>query len=118
VLQLAADGVLLRRLPNPLTPAEVGLIRDARPAGPPPVPATEPVWVERRVSSPGALVVAGQRIHVGMVHAARTLTVEPADETIRVYAGAGTVLAEIWCTTSKSIASFEVRKPNPPRSNV
>lgn len=55
VLQLVADGVLLRSLPNPLTPTEQARIRDARPAGPPPQPAPEPLRVQRRVSCRGAL---------------------------------------------------------------
>jgi hypothetical protein len=118
VLQLAADGILLRSLPNPLTAAEIARIRDARPAGPPPVPAAEPIRVQRRVSSRGALVVAGQRIHVGIAHAARTLSVEPGDRTIRVYDDTGALLAEVPCTTTKSIARFKVRKPEPPRRNV
>ncbi|MFB9545400.1 integrase core domain-containing protein [Micromonospora sagamiensis] len=50
LMQISADGVLLRSLPNPLTPAEIAGIRDARPAGPPPTPAAEPTRVERRVS--------------------------------------------------------------------
>jgi hypothetical protein len=104
VLQLAADGVLLRSLPNPLAPAEIARIRDARPAGPPPVPTAEPIRVQRRVSSRGALVLAGQRIHVGIVHAGRTLDVEPADRTIRVYEPTGALVAEVPCTTTKSIA--------------
>ena len=111
VLQLAADGVLLRSLPNPLTPAEIARIRDARPAGPSPVPAAEPIRVQRRVSSRGALVVAGQRIHVGVAHAGRTLDVEPADRTIRVYDPSGALLAEVPCTTTKSITRFKVRRP-------
>jgi hypothetical protein len=39
LLQLIADGTLLRSLPNPLTPTDQTRIRDARPAGPPPRPA-------------------------------------------------------------------------------
>jgi hypothetical protein len=50
---------------------------DARPAGPPPQPAAEPVQVERRVSSRGAITIARQR----------TLTVESADHTFRIYDG-------------------------------
>jgi hypothetical protein len=118
VLQLAADGVLLRSLPNPLAPAEIARIRDARPAGLPPVPAAEPIRVQRLVSSRGSLVVAGQRIHVGIAHAGRTLSVEPADRMIRVYDEGGALLAEVPCTTTKSIARFKVRKPEPPRPNV
>jgi hypothetical protein len=59
--------------------------------------------------------VAGQRIHIGIAHAGRTLDVEPADRTIRVYDEAGALLTEVPCTTTKSIARFKVRKPEPPR---
>jgi hypothetical protein len=117
VLQLVDDGVLLRSLPNPLTTAELARIRDARPAGPPPIPAPEPVRVERRISSRGALSVAGQRIHVGMVHAGRTVTVEEADTTFRIHDG-GQLLAEVPRTTSKPIARFKARKPEPPRDTA
>jgi hypothetical protein len=118
VLQLAAGGVLLRTLPNPLTPTEIARIRDARPAGPPPVPAAEPIRVQRPVSSRGALVVAGQRIHVGIAHAGRTLSVEPGDRTIRVYDDIGALLAEVPLATTKTIARLKVRKPEPPRRAV
>ncbi|MEU4552914.1 hypothetical protein [Micromonospora violae] len=114
LMQISADGVLLRSLPNPLTPAEIAGIRDARPAGPPPTPALEPVRVERRGSCRGALVIAGQRIHVGMAHAGATLTVEAADTTFRVYNG-DQLLAEVPRTTLKPIARFKVRKPEPSR---
>ncbi|MGW9198727.1 IS481 family transposase [Micromonospora chersina] len=114
LMQITADGVLLRSLPNPLTPAETARIRDARPAGPPPIPASEPVRVERRVSCRGSLVVAGQRIHVGIRHAGATLTVEAADTTFRIHDG-DQVIAEVPRTTTKNIARFKVRKPEPPR---
>jgi len=114
LLQLVDHGVLLRSLPNPLTPAEHARIRDARPAGPAPQPAPEPLRVERRVSCRGAIVVAGQRIQVGMVHAGRTVTVESADRTLCVYHG-GELLAEVARTTTKNIARFKVRKPERPR---
>ncbi|MER6590889.1 IS481 family transposase [Micromonospora purpureochromogenes] len=111
---LDADRTLLRSLPNPLTPQEQARIRDARPAGPPPTPAPEPQRVERRVSSRGALVIAGQKIHVGISQAGRTLTVEDADTTFRVHDG-DQLLTEVPRTTTKPIARFKVRKPEPPR---
>ncbi|MFD0746194.1 hypothetical protein ACFQ1L_33380 [Phytohabitans flavus] len=76
LLQLIENGILLRSLPNPLTPAEQARIRDARPAGPP-TPAPEPIRGQRRISSRGSLTVARQRIHAGMMHAGRTITVGP-----------------------------------------
>jgi hypothetical protein len=55
--------------------------------------------------------VAGQRIHVGIVHAGRTLTVETADHTFRVHDD-DELLAEVARTTTKPIARFKVRNPN------
>ena len=114
VLQLATDGVLLRSLPNPLTTVEQARIRDARPAGPAPQPTPEPLRVERRISCRGSLTVARQRIHVGMAHAGRTVAVETADTTFRVYDG-DELLTEVARTTTRPIARFKVRKPEPPR---
>jgi hypothetical protein len=70
--------------------------------------------VQRRVSCRGALVVAKQRIHVGIVHAGQTLTVEAADSTWRIYDddGGGAVVARI---TTRPVARFKVHKPEPPR---
>jgi transposase-like protein len=67
----------------------------------------------RRVSCRGALVVAGQRNYVGMVHAGRT-TVEGTDHTFRIHDG-DELLTEVPRTTTKTIARFKVRKPEPPR---
>ncbi|MFD2768598.1 IS481 family transposase [Micromonospora eburnea] len=114
---LDTDRTLLRSLPNPLTPAEQARIRDARPAGPPPTPATQPLRVERRVSSRGVLVIASQKIHVGIGHAGQTLTVEAADTTFRVHDG-DQLLTEVPRTTTKQIARFKVRKPEPPRQHT
>ena len=114
LLQLVDDGVLLRSLPNPLTPAELARIRDARPAGPPPQPPVAPLRVQRRISCRGALAVAGQRIHVGMVHAGRTVTVETGDTTWRIYHD-DELLTEVARTSTKPIARFKARKPEPAR---
>jgi hypothetical protein len=73
--------------------------------------------VERRISCRGALAVAGQRIHVGMVHAGRTVTVETGDTTWRIYHG-DELLTEVPRTTTKPIARFKVRKPEPARRSL
>ncbi|MEU5563423.1 IS481 family transposase [Micromonospora musae] len=109
---LDTDRTLLRSLPNPLTPQEQARIRDARPAGPPPTPAPEPQRVERRVSSRGVLVIAGQKIHVGIGHAGRTLTVEDADTTFRVHDG-DQLLTEVPRTTTKPSPGSRPANPNP-----
>lgn len=114
---LDADRSLLRSLPNPLTPTEQARVRDARPAGPPPPPSTEPLRIERRVSSRGVLVIAGQRIHVGIGHAGRTVTVEDAGDTFRIH-DRDQVLTEVPRTSTKNIARFKARKPEPPRRRL
>ncbi|MFI6811886.1 Mu transposase domain-containing protein [Nonomuraea sp. NPDC050328] len=110
MLHLSDGSTLLRTLPNPLTEDEAARLRDARPAGPAPRPSTEPVRVQRRVSSRGWIAIAGQRIGVGIGHAGATVTVEAADGTLRI-AHAGQVVAEVAPTTTKPIARFKVRKP-------
>jgi transposase InsO family protein len=79
--------VLLRTRPNPLSYQQARLLRGARPAGPPPRPGTEPVRVQRRVSSTGVITVAGQKISVGRSQAGRTVTVHVADITLTVDLG-------------------------------
>ena len=49
-----------------------------------------------------------------MVHAGRTVTVETGDTTWRIYHG-DELLAEAAGTTSKNVARFKVRKPEPSR---
>nr|WP_130340652.1 IS481 family transposase [Micromonospora kangleipakensis] len=111
---LDADRTLLRSLPNPLTRTDLARLRDARPAGPPPAPTRDTQRVDRRVSSRGSIVIAGQRIHPGIAHAGRTVTVEAADTTFRVYDG-DQLLTEVARTTTKPIARFKARKPQHPR---
>ena len=70
--------------------------------------------MEWRISSRGAHAVAGQRLHVGEVHAGRTVIVEIGDTTWRIYHG-DELLSEVARTTAKPIARFKARKPEPPR---
>ncbi len=111
---LDTDRTVLRSLPNPLTAADLRRIRDARPAGPAPAPATGLLRVARRVSCRGSISIARQKIQVGIGHAGRTVTVEEADTTFRIYDG-DQLLAEVIRTTTKQVARFKARKPEPPR---
>ena len=49
-----------------------------------------------------------------MLHAGRTVTVESAEHTFRVY-DSDELLTEVARTTNKNIARLKVRKPEPPR---
>jgi hypothetical protein len=52
---------LLRTRPNPLSWEQARKLRDARPAGRPPGPSTEPITVKRRASNTGVIMVRGRR---------------------------------------------------------
>ncbi|GAA0560431.1 hypothetical protein GCM10010172_49430 [Paractinoplanes ferrugineus] len=109
---LDANRRVLRSLSNPLTPTDLARPRDARPGGPPPAATTEALRVDRRVSSLGSIAIAGQKIQVGIGHAGHTVTVEEADTSFRVLDG-DQVLIQVPRTTTKTIARFKARKPEP-----
>jgi transposase InsO family protein len=111
------DGILLRSLPFPLTAAQLARIRGSRPAGPAPRPAAELLRVERRVSCRGAIMVAKQRIHVGIQHAGKTVTVEVDDDTFTIQHGPD-ILLVVGRTSRKEVARFKARKPEGPRKIV
>jgi hypothetical protein len=57
------------------------------------------------------------QIQVGLADAGRTLTVEAADTTWRIY-DADALVAEVARTTTRPIARFKVHKPEPSRRRV
>jgi len=75
---------LLRTRPNPLTWDQARRLRGARPAGPPPRPSAEPVTVQRRASNSGVIMVVGQKIALGRIHAGQVVTVHVAQATITI----------------------------------
>jgi hypothetical protein len=79
-----ATRELLRTRPSPLTWEQACRLRGARPAGPPPRPATEPIRVQRRASATGVIVVCGQKIALGRTHAGQTLTIAVSDTTLAI----------------------------------
>jgi transposase InsO family protein len=117
LLHLIDGHTLLRTLPNPLTTADTRRIRDARPASPCPHPAAEPIQVQRRVSSRGQVVIAGQKIQVGIGHAGTTVTIHDTDGTFRISL-ADQIITEVARTTTKPIARFKARKPEPNRRST
>jgi hypothetical protein len=72
---LAHEGTLLRTLACPIPVDRRSRLRGARRARSLPPQPSGPITVQRRVSSRGGLMVAGQKIHAGMIHAGKTATV-------------------------------------------
>jgi transposase InsO family protein len=75
---------LLRSRPNPLAPGEAARLQRPRPVGPVPRPSTEPVTVQRRASTTGVIMVAGQNIAIGRQHQHQTVTVHVADTIVAI----------------------------------
>jgi hypothetical protein len=53
-----------------------------------PAPATSPVTVQRRASNSGVIMVVGQKIALGRIHARKTVSVRVAADTVTIEIGA------------------------------
>ncbi|MFC4017072.1 integrase core domain-containing protein [Micromonospora sp. GCM10011542] len=109
---LDTDRTLLRSLPNPSAPP-----RKPASAMPGPPDHHHSPHLSRCPSNAasaarGSLVIAGQRIHVGIGHAGQTLTVEAADTTFRVHDGDQLLTRSPAPRPSKSLDSRSAN-PNP-----
>ena len=100
------DGQLRRTLPCPVPPGERHRLRGARRAGSPLLSAG-PVVVQRRVSQRGSIMVATQRIQVGMVHARETVTVTATDHSFQISLGSETI-SVVPRTTTREIHRYKV----------
>jgi hypothetical protein len=100
---------LLRTRPNPLAPAEVLRLRSARPAGPPPQPRTGPTQAQRRASNSGVVMVAGQKVALGRVHAGKTVTIDVTDTQLAIHCDDGT--RTIRRTTDQPVTQIKAHRP-------
>jgi transposase InsO family protein len=100
---------LLRTRPNPLSAAEIGKLRAARPAGPPPQPPTAALRIQRRASATGVVMVAGQKLALGRVHAGTTVTIAVTDTTLTVEADDGP--RTFRRTTDQPVRSIKAHRP-------
>jgi transposase InsO family protein len=101
-----ATRQLLRTRPSPFTPEQAQTLQGARPAGPPPQPSTAPVTVQRHASATGVIVVAGQKIALGRIHAGETVTVHVTATVMTIDFG-GDDTRTVARTTSKPVRSFK-----------
>ena len=103
-----ATRVLLRTRPSPLTWDQARRLRGARPAGPPPRPPAEPVTVQRVASNTGVIMVAGQKIALGRIHARQIVTVHVAADTITIDLGEDT--RTVRRTTTQPVRSIKAQQ--------
>jgi len=100
---------LLRTRPSPLTWDQARRLRGARPAGPPPRPSTEPVTAQRVASNTGVIMVAGQKIALGRIHARQIVTVHVAEATITIDLG-GDDTRTVRRTTTQPVRSIKAQQ--------
>ena len=81
---ITSDGELARTMPCPVPPSDRYRLRGARRAAASAPPPSGPVTVQRRVSSRGGIMVATQKIQVGLIHAGKIVTVTAGDHSFRL----------------------------------
>ena len=81
---ITGDGELARTMPCPVPAGDRYRLRGARKAAAAPLPPSGPVTVQRRVSSRGGIMVATQKIQVGLIHAGKIVTVTAGDHSFRL----------------------------------
>jgi len=101
---------LLRTRPSPLTWDQARRLCGARPVGPPPRPSAEPITVQRRASNTGVIMVAGQKIALGRIHAGQIVNVHVAEHTMTIDLG-GDDTRTIRRTTTQSVRSIKAHRP-------
>ena len=110
---ITQDGVLWRTLPCPIPPGQRHRLQGVRLAGPDPLPPPDQA-VQRRVSSRGGIQVARQRIHAGMTHAGKIVTVITENNSFRLVIDGETV-ATAPRTTSHETGRYKAYATHPTR---
>ena len=109
-----ATRELLRTRPSPLTWDQACRLWGASPAGPPPRPPAEPITAQRRASNIGIIMIAGQKIALGRIHAGRVVSVHVAEHTITIELG-GDDTRTIRRTTTDPVRRVKAQRPSQPR---
>jgi hypothetical protein len=102
---ITQDGMLWRTLPCPIPPGQRHRLQGVRLAGPIPLPPAAPA-VQRQVSARGGIMVATQKIQVGMTHAGKIVTVIPQNSTFRLVIDGDTIRV-VPRTTSREIHRYK-----------
>ena len=112
MMVITSDGELARTMPCPVPAGDRYRLRGARKAAPPPLPPSGPVTVQRRVSSRGGIMVATQKIQVGLVHAGKIVTVTAEDHAFRLIID-GQVVGVVPRTTTSEIHRYKAYAAHP-----
>lgn len=97
---------VLRIMACPISPRDRHKLRGARRAATSPPRSGGPVTIQRRVYSRGGIMVATQKIQVGMIHARKLVTVTAKDNRFKLVIDGQTVTI-VPRTTSKEIHRYK-----------
>ena len=116
MMVITGDGELARTMPCPVPAGDRLRLRGARKAAASPPPPSGPVTVQRRVSSRGGIMVATQKIQVGLIHAGKIVTVTAEDHSFRLVID-GQAVGVVPRTTAREIHRYKayVAHPRPGR---
>ena len=106
------DGELARTMPCPVPAGDRHRLRGARKAAASPPPRSGPVTVQRRVSSRGGIMVATQKIQVGLIHAGKIVTVTAEDHSFRLVID-GQAVGVVPRTTTREIHRYKAYAAHP-----
>ena len=112
MMVITDDGELARTMPCPVPAGDRLRLRGARKAAASPAPRSGPVTVQRRVSSRGGIMVATQKIQVGLIHAGKIVTVTAEDHSFRLIVDGQTVRV-VSRTTTREIHRYKAYAAHP-----
>jgi hypothetical protein len=108
---ITSDGELARTMPCPVPAGDRHRLQGARKAAASPAPPG-PVTVQRRVSSRGGIMVATQKIQVGLIHAGKIVTVTAGDHSFRLVVD-GQAVRVVPRTTTSEIHRYKAYAAHP-----
>ena len=109
---ITGDGELARTMPCPVPAGDRYRLRGARKAAAAPLPPSGPVTVQRRVSSRGGIMVATQKIQVGLIHAGKIVAVTAEDHAFRLVID-GQAVGVVPRTTAREIHRYKAYAAHP-----
>jgi transposase InsO family protein len=112
MMVITSDGELARTMPCPVPAGDRHRLRGARRAAASPPPPSGPVTVQRRVSSRGGIMVATQKIQVGLIHAGKIVTVTAGDHAFRLVID-GQAVGVVPRTSTREIHRYKAYAAHP-----
>lgn len=100
VAHILSGGILARTIACPVPPEARSRLRGARTGTAQPPCLPKPVVVTRRVSVRGAIMIAGQKIQVGLAHARKTADITVEADTYRIAVEPGIIITAPRTTSS------------------